>query len=172
MASITAPTEKEPLKFSFPDLNGEIISVGDNRFRNKVLVIQLMGSWCSNCMDETGFLSDFYQKNKKRGIEIIGLAYEYSTDTSRSRKSLQKFQKRFHIEYPVLITGVTASDSLRTHKTLPQLQKMDNFPTTLFLDKSGRVRVIDSGFNGPATGEHYTEQIRKFNAIVDELLSE
>jgi thiol-disulfide isomerase/thioredoxin len=163
---------KQRLDFSFPGLDGRRISIRDKRFRNKVVIIQLMGSWCSNCMDETAFLSEFYSKNKTRGIEMVALAYEFSPDTARSRKSLRKFQNRFHIEYPVLITGVTAGDSLRTRKTLPQLEKIDNFPTTIFLDKSGVVRKIDAGFNGPATGEHYAEQKKMFYSTVDNLLSE
>src|ERR1044072_388845 len=64
------------LDFSFPDLNGKQVSINDARFKNKVVVITLMGSWCPNCMDETGFLSDWYKQNKQRGVEVIGLAYE------------------------------------------------------------------------------------------------
>ncbi len=169
---IDLSTEKKGLDFSFPDLNGKMLSIKDKRFRNKVVIIQLMGSWCSNCMDETAFLSEYYRKNKSRGIEIIALAYEFSTDTARSRKSLRKFQARFHIQYPVLITGVTASDSLRTQKTLPQLERVENFPTSIFLDKSGKVQKIDAGFNGPATGEHYEEQKKMCYSTVDKLLSE
>lgn len=158
------------LNFSFPDLNGKMVSIHDERFKNKVVIIQLMGSWCSNCMDETAFVSDFYLKNKNRGVEMIALAYEYSTDPARSKKSLLKFQERFHIQYPILITGVTASDSLKTEKTLPQLQMIEGFPTTIFIDKSGVVRKIHKGFNGPATGEHYEEEKEFFGKMVDELL--
>ena len=162
----------EPLNFSFPDLNGKMVSMQDKRFRNKVVVIQLMGSWCSNCMDETAFLSEFYRQNKNKGVELLGLGYEYSTDRERSRRSLQKFQERFHIEYPLLITGVTASDSLRIQKTLPQLENIESFPTTIFVDKSGRVRKIHTGFSGPATGEHYEEEKKMFQQEVDDLLLE
>lgn len=162
----------EPLKFSFPDLDGKMISIQDQRFRNKVVVIQLMGSWCSNCMDETAFLSEFYHRNKSRGVELMGLGYEYSTDRDRSAKSMRKFRERFHVEYPLLITGATASDSLRIQKTLPQLENIESFPTTIFVDKSGRVRKIHTGFSGPATGEHYEEEKKMFQDEVDELLSE
>ena len=74
-------------------------------------------------MDETAFLSDYYKKNKQRGLEIISLAYEYSANFERSVKSLRKFQQRFNVNYPMLITGVTVSDSLRTEKTIPQINK-------------------------------------------------
>jgi hypothetical protein len=85
---------------------------------------------------------------------------------------LQPFKKRFKVQYPILITGVTVSDSLRTEKTLPQLESINAFPTTIFVDKKGNIRKIESGFAGPATGEHYTEFKKEFNKIIDELLAE
>lgn len=123
-------------------------------------------------MDETKFLSDYYNKNHQRGIEIIGLAYERTTDFENSQKALAPFMKRLDVQYPVLITGVAVSDSLLTQKTIPQLEKINAFPTTIFVDRKGNIRKIDSGFNGPATGEHYTEFKKEFNEIIDRLLTE
>jgi thiol-disulfide isomerase/thioredoxin len=162
---------EEKLDFSFTDLNGKKVSINDERFKNKVVVIQIMGSWCPNCMDETAFLSKFYEKNKNRGIEMIALAYEYSEDFQRSQKSLLKFQQHFNVQYPILITGVKASDTLRTQKTLPQLTPIKTFPSTVFVGKDGKVKKIDTGFNGPGTGVHYEEYKKEFNEIVDELLN-
>lgn len=162
----------DTLNFKFPDLDGKMVSILDKRYANKVVVIQLMGSWCPNCMDETAFLSPWYKANHNRGVEIIALAYENSTDFARSQKSLRKFQQRFSVKYPMLITGVSVSDSLRTEKTLPQITAIKAFPTSIFIDKKGRVRNISTGFFGPGTGEHYNEYIREFNRRVDELLKE
>jgi len=131
-----------------------------------------MGSWCPNCMDETAFLSDYYNRNRQRGIEIVSLAYEYSTDQNRSLKTLKKFQQRFNVQYPMLITGVTVADSLRTEKTLPELTPIKFFPSSVVLDKQGRVRKLDTGFNGPGTGEHYLEYKREFEDTINRLLRE
>lgn len=163
---------EEKLHFSFEDLDGKKVSIDDDRFKNKVVVVQLMGSWCPNCMDETAFLSDYYNKNKSRGIEIVSLAYEYSTDKERSIKTLKKFQQRFNVTYPMLITGVTVSDSLRTEKTLPELTPIKFFPSSVVLDKKGRVRKLDTGFNGPGTGEHYIIYQKEFRETIDKLLEE
>ncbi len=158
------------LNFRFPDLNRKMVSINDARFKNKVVVIQILGSWCPNCMDETAFLSDFYKKNKQRGVEIIGLAYEYSTDFERSRKSLLKFKERFGVQYPILVTGVTVSDEQRTEKTLPQLTPIKSFPSTIFIDKTGKVAKLEAGFTGPGTGVHYEEMKKEFNETIDRLL--
>lgn len=121
-------------------------------------------------MDETAFLSPFYNEYRSKGVEIIGLAYERSTDFVRSQKSLRSFQQRFQVKYPILITGVAVGDPQRAEKTLPQLEKIVGFPTTIFLDKTGRIARIHTGFNGPGTGAHYEEQKKEIYQTVDELL--
>jgi hypothetical protein len=123
-------------------------------------------------MDETGFLADWYKTNKTRGVEVIGLAYERTTDFEKSKKSLEGFLKRFDVQYPVLITGVTSGDAQRTEKTLPQLTKLKGFPTTIFVDKKGNVREVHTGFSGPGTGGHYETFKKEFNKLVDDLLAE
>ncbi len=158
------------LDFSFPDIDGNKVSINDESFKNKVIIIQVMGSWCPNCLDETKFLSDYYDRNKARGIEVVALAYEYSTDFQRSQKSLRKFQQLFNVKYPMLITGVAVSDSLRTEKTLPQLTPIKAFPTTIFIGKNGEVHEVHSSFYGPGSGKHYEEFKKEFYATVEELL--
>lgn len=161
---------EERLNFRFPDLDSNMVSINDEKFRNKVVVIQLMGSWCPNCMDETAFLSEWYRKNRERGVEVIGLAYEYTRDFRKAEKTLRKFQARYNVEYPILNTGVITSDSLRTEKTLPQLTTIKSYPTTIFLGKDGKVKKIHPGFWGPGAGSLHEDYKREFNATVDELL--
>jgi thiol-disulfide isomerase/thioredoxin len=163
---------QERLNFTFKDLDGHPVSINDERFKNKVVVVEIMGSWCPNCMDEMAFFSDYYKKNRQRGIEFVALAYEYSTDVERSTKSLKKFQQKFDVQYTMLNTGVAITDTLLTEKTLPQITPIKNFPSTIVLDKTGRVRKLEAGFNGPATGIHYLEYIKDFEATIDGLLKE
>ncbi|MEO9146103.1 MAG: TlpA disulfide reductase family protein [Ginsengibacter sp.] len=161
------------LNFSFPEMSdGSKVSINDKRFKNKVVVISILGSWCPNCMDETKFLSDYYNKNHQKDIEFIGLAYERDTDFKTCQRLLQPFKKRFNVQYPILITGVALSDSLLTEKTLPQLEKIHAFPTTIFVDKKGNIRKIHSGFDGPATGKYYIQFKKEFNEIINQLLGE
>ncbi len=163
---------EQTLNFSFPDLDSNIVSLRDDRFRNKVVVVQIIGSWCPNCMDETAYLSQYYKQNRQRGVEILALAYEYTSNFARSKKSLQKFKNRFNVDYPFLITGVTVTDSLRTEKTLPELTPIKYFPTTIIIDKKGVIRKLDNGFYGPGTGNHFTEFKKEFTATIDALVRE
>ena len=160
------------LNFRFPDLQGKWVSINDEKYRQKVVIIQLMGSWCANCLDETRFLIDFYNKNHDMGVEIIALTYEYSTDIQRSKTSIEKFRKLLGVPYPILLTGVTAGDDQKAAKTLPQLTAIRSFPTTLILDREGRVRMIETSFYGPGSGEYYTKYKNEFNAALYALIRE
>lgn len=160
------------LNFSFKDTNGKKVSISDKLYQGKVVIVQILGSWCPNCMDETAFLSEYYKNNKQRGVEIIGLAYERTDDFQEAKKALEPFQKRLNVTYPFLITGVTPSDPQRTEKSLPQIDHLYAFPTTVFIDKKGNVRKIHSGYDGPGTGKFYIEFKKEFEEIVSQLNNE
>lgn len=160
---------EKKLDFTFPNLEREKVSLSDERFKDKVVIVQFFGTWCPNCMDETAFLSDFYRKYKDRGLEIIGLAYEYTDDLERSRRQVARMRDRFNVEYELLITGYT---NKQVEKSMPQLEGFKAFPTTIMIDKKGEVRKIHAGFTGPGTGEHYRNLVDEFTRTVNSLLDE
>ncbi len=160
------------LSFRFPSTEGKMISINDEQYKGKVVIVQILGSWCPNCMDETAFLSRYYKENKDKGVEIIGLAYERLEDYQTAKEALQPFRKRFDVQYPFLVTGVSLTDEKRTEKTLPQLDNLQAFPTTIFIGKNGKVDEIHTGYDGPATGEHHEAFKREFDTEVRKLLME
>lgn len=160
----------DKLAFSFPDLEGNMVSLSDPRYLNKVVIVQLFGSWCPNCMDETRFLAHWYRKDKEQEIAVIGLAFEQKDDFGYARRRVQRMIDRFDVGYDFLIAGT--SDKEAAARTLPMLNHVMSFPTTLFLDKTGKVRKIQTGFSGPGTGEYYTRYIEEFNLFVEKLLKE
>jgi peroxiredoxin len=159
------------ISFSFPDLNGNKVSLTDARFKNKVVILQIMGSWCPNCMDETAYLVNYYKKYHKKGIEVLGLAYERTSDMARSKKAVQQEKDHFNIPYPLLLTGYT-SNKAETAKSLPMLNNFLAFPTTIIIDKKGEVRKIYTGFSGPGTGAYYNQFVEQFERMTDNLLAE
>jgi thiol-disulfide isomerase/thioredoxin len=156
--------------FSFPNTDNKKISLSDPTYKGKVTVIQILGSWCPNCMDESRFLAPWYKKNKGRGVEIIGLSYEKSTDTSFAFPKIKRMKERFGMDYEVLLAGTNNKDE--ASKTLPMLNRVIGFPTTIFIDKKGQVREIHTGFSGPGTGHYYDEFVSDFNRLIDKLLTE
>ena len=159
------------VNFTYPDTEGKQVSINKPPFKGKVVVIQIMGSWCPNCLDETKFMSDVYPRYNKMGVEFVGLSYERTEDFQRSAKALQPFIKNFKPPYPILIPPVAVSDPLMTEKTFPQLDKIKAFPTTIFIGKDGYIAKVHAGFDGPATGEQYEIYKKEFDEIIKKLLA-
>lgn len=162
------------LKFRLKDMrNGREVSLSDSAFLGKVVILQILGSWCPNCMDETPFFIDYYNENKQRGVRFIGIDFERTADPDKSKQAMQSFFKHFDINYPILFSGVAASDTSLTGKVFPELPvNIHIFPTAIFIDRQGFVRKIHSGLNGPATGEYFDDYKKEFKAIVNGLLAE
>ena len=160
----------DKVEFAFPDAKGKTVSFSDARFKDKVVILQIMGSWCPNCMDETNYLSPWYKNNKDRGVEIVGLAFEHSDKPEVSFPKIKKMVTRFDIDYPVLLAGTNTDDA--TAKALPMLNKVMSYPTTIFIDKKGKVREIHTGFSGPGTGKYYDQFVEDFNGLVSKLIAE
>ncbi|WP_299823709.1 TlpA disulfide reductase family protein [uncultured Pontibacter sp.] len=160
----------ETLNFTFPNLEGKPVSLTDDKYKGKVVIVQLVGSWCPNCMDETKFLAPYYDKNKDRGLEIIGLGFERSPEFEKAAPRLQKMQERLNVNYDLLVAGT--SDKKAAAKALPALNHVLSFPTTIFIGRDGKVRKIHTGFSGPGTGKYYEEWVTDFNKTMEQLLAE
>jgi thiol-disulfide isomerase/thioredoxin len=160
----------DKLNFTFSNEKGENISLSDDAFKGKVVIVQILGSWCPNCMDESLYLAPFYKKNRNKGLEIIGLAYEKKLDNDFFMTKTNLLRQRFGIEYSLLKAGTNSSESAT--ESLPMLNKVIGFPTTIVIDKQGKIRETHTGFSGPGTGKYYTEWVSDFERLIDKLLAE
>lgn len=160
----------DTLQFTFPDLRGRPVSLADKKYRHKVVLVTLSGTWCPNCADEVAFLAGYYRQNRQRGLEIVTLLYEHFEDFERAAAQGRALRDEYHIGYDLLVAGI--SDKTQAAETLPMLNRVLAFPTMIFIDRSGRVRRIHTGFSGPGTGANYTEFVTDFNQTMDELLAE
>ncbi len=158
------------LAFEFPDLDGNLLSLADPRFAGNVVLVNIFGSWCPNCNDEAPLLAEWHRRYRDQGLEIVGLAYEFSGDPERDRSMVRKFGQRYGIEYPLLLAGV--SDKAAAGATLPDLTAILSYPTTVFIGRDGKVRRIHSGFSGPGTGDHFTELVAELESTIEGLLGE
>ena len=158
------------LAFTFPDENGNLISLTDDRFKNKVVVVQIMGTWCPNCLDESNYYAQYYNNNKDKAIEFVALAFEYAKTEETAFKNIKRLKDRVGISYPILLAQTGTTSKSKANEKLPMLNHVLSYPTSIFIDKTGKVRKIHTGFNGPATGEKFTEFKTEFTAFVDGLL--
>ncbi len=162
----------DQLTFSFPDAEGNIISIEDPKYQNKVTIVQIMGTWCPNCLDESKFLVQYLKNNPHPDLEVLALAFEYAKTDSLAWKGISRLKDRIGVSYPVLLAQVGTSNKKTANDKLPMLNHILSYPTTIFIDKKGQVRKIHTGFNGPATGEKYEEFKNEFDAFVSGLLNE
>ncbi|WP_040250284.1 TlpA disulfide reductase family protein [Psychroserpens mesophilus] len=162
----------ETFEFSFPDAEGDMVSLNDKRFENKVVVVQIMGTWCPNCLDESKYYSEYYNIKENNNVEFVALAFEYAKTEDKAFQSIKRLKESLGISYPVLLAQYGTSDKAKAQEKLPMLNHILSYPTSIFIDKHGKVRKIHTGFNGPATGEKYTEFKEEFTGFVDELVNE
>jgi thiol-disulfide isomerase/thioredoxin len=160
------------IDFVFPNTSNELLSLGDDRFKNKVVIVQIMGTWCPNCLDESKYYAEFYKNNSAKDIEFVALAFEYSKTKEKAFRRIERLQEQVGIEYPILLAQYGTNDKAKAQEKLPMLNHVLSYPTSIFIDKTGKVRKIHTGFNGPATGEKYVEFMTEFEVFVGALLAE
>jgi thiol-disulfide isomerase/thioredoxin len=157
----------EPLQFSFPDLNGKLVSNTDEQFRGKVVIVNVTGSWCPNCHDEAPYLVELYHKYHAQGLEIVALDFE-EPEQRKDPTRLQAFIKKYGIQYTYLLAG----EPSELQAKIPQAVNLNSWPTTFFLGRDGKVRAIHAGFAAPASGEFNTALKKETSERIEKLLSE
>ncbi len=156
--------------FSFPDLEGNSISPSDERFKGRTLLIQIMGSWCPNCVDETRLLNELYGKHHDKGLEVLAVAFERPEDPARAIEGLKRYREVLEVKYPVVYAG--RSGKGEAAEKLPFLNHVMSYPTCIIIDHEGKVRRIRTGIYGPSTGAHYEKYRRSLEAFLEGLLQE
>ena len=175
-AHLKAPTEMttadttEPFRFAFPDLEGRLVAHDDPRFRGRVVIVDVFGTWCSTCHYAAPILERFQREYGPRGFTVVGLAYEVTGDTAVDGVLVRRYREKFGLTFPLLLAGMGTAEMAAP--TLPQLNGFTAFPTTIFLGRDGRVRRVHAGFYGPATGAMHQRQVAEFRAVIESLLRE
>jgi thiol-disulfide isomerase/thioredoxin len=167
VASIKNP--REPLHFAGVDVDGKPVSDADGRFRRKVVVLTIGGTWCANCHDEAPFLSSLYSELHARGLEVAGLFFENDADLAAVRPRILAFTRRYDIAYPIIFAGTTDQAEAK----LAQLRNFNNiYPTTIIIGRDGLVRRVQAGFASTATGAEHERLTRDERALIMRLLAE
>jgi thiol-disulfide isomerase/thioredoxin len=158
------------LSFNLKRLDGTLYSYPKNIAKNKVIIIQIMGTWCPNCLDETLFYKTLYDKYHDRGLEIISVAYEVGKNHDEYVKRVNKLKNKLDLNFTFLIGGQAKKELASTH--FQALNQIISFPTSIFIDKKGDIVQIHTGFNGPGTGTYYSDYKRKTIMMLEYLLAQ
>ncbi len=154
--------------FELPNTEGETISLSDEKFKNKAIIVQIMGSWCPNCLDETQYLSSLYQKYNQEGLEVVALAFERTKTKERALQNLNRLKQKTGAKYEFLLGGATRED--KAEEVLPMLNHIMSYPTAIFINKEGDIQRIHTGFYGPSTGSYYDRFVKETEELVQEMI--
>lgn len=168
--SLTLVVNDSPLVFNLKDLSGNAYNYPNDHYKNKVTIIQIMGTWCPNCMDETRYFKELYSKYNDKGLEIIAIGYEVGNSFEEHAARISTLQERLDLKFTFLVGG-TANKGLASEH-FKMLNHIISFPTSIIIGKDGTIRRIHTGFNGPGTGQYYLDYIAETDAFIQHLLNE
>jgi thiol-disulfide isomerase/thioredoxin len=160
----------QTFSFKVKDLEANDFTFPTEQFKNKVTIIQIMGTWCPNCMDETNFLRTVYDKYHNKGLEIVSVGYETPNEFSEQVEKIKTLQKRHNLPFTFLVGG-KASKALSSEQ-FSMLNEIISFPTAIIIGRDGVVKRVHTGFNGPGTGKIYTDFVHEMNLFLEKLLEE
>lgn len=169
--SLTYLTDsKEHFSFSLPQTDSTLFNYPHKDYENKVVIIQLMGTWCPNCMDESVYFKELYNTYHQRGLEIISIGYEAGNSFSQHAERITQYRDRLGLNHLFLVGG--SANKNRAAEQFPMLNDITSFPTTIFIGRDGEIKRIHTGFNGPGTGVYYLEYVKNTNELIESLLKD
>jgi thiol-disulfide isomerase/thioredoxin len=167
LAHTTAKDPDAAFKFAFPDLDGKLVTNDDPRFKGKVVVAVVSGTWCPNCHDEAQYLVELDKKYRGKGLAIVDFDFE-EPDQQGTLERARAFEKQYGIKYTTLLAGAPSE----MHEKVPQLNNLDTWPATIFIGRDGKVKAVHAGFASPASGKFYGELKQEFATRIEKLLAE
>jgi len=158
------------VQFRLQNLEGRSVIFPNATTEGKVVILQIMGTWCPNCLDETMYYKKLHDRYKDQGLEIISICYEYGDTFEEQVANIERLKKKLDLDFTFIVGGKVSKSLASEH--FPMLNKVISFPTSIFLGRDGSVKRVHTGFNGPGTGEIYTEYMEETNALIEFLLAE
>jgi thiol-disulfide isomerase/thioredoxin len=163
----TVRDANEKFAFNFPDLDGKPVSSEDPRFKGKVVMAIVTGTWCPNCHDEAQYLVQLDKQYRDKGLAIVALDFE-EPEQQGGLERARAFVKQYGVKYPYLVAGAPAE----MWEKVPQLNHLDTWPATVFVGRDGKIDAVHSGFASPASGEYHAQLKTEFTARIERLLAQ
>lgn len=163
-------TLKTGTNFSFqlqtPD--GRDLAFPSQAFDGKIKIFTIMGTWCPNCRDEQMFLKEYVAQHPSaaQDIAVVSIAFERHKDTAQANAHLLEYKRKMGIPFEIVYGG--KADKTEAGKVFPALSEVLAFPTMIVVDKQNQVRLIHTGFDGPATSKYETFK-KDFTSLMESL---
>jgi thiol-disulfide isomerase/thioredoxin len=159
-----------PIDVAITDIHSkQIIRLSDASFIHKPLLIQVFGSWCPNCYDESTYLRSIYSSYEQDGYALISIGFERPESEEQALRKLIRYKSALNLNYPVYYGGYYKKDS--AHALFHFLDKVYAFPTLIFLNADHKIMAVHSGFMGPATGNTHLKTKSEIGSLIREHLT-
>ena len=133
---VLASGESFPFDFALTDFGGQAINL--TGFQGKVLIVDIWGTWCPPCRAEIPSFVKLQTEYGPQGLQIVGLNYEQGVDEAAAKELVTKFIQENGMNYPC---------AMGTEAIQQQVPNFEGFPTTLFIDRAGKVRAKTVGLH-------------------------
>jgi len=163
--TLTKTKNNQPFSLNMKDIYGKTIDLNSAEYKDKVIVLQILGTWCPNCIDESKYINEIYNENNN--VAYIGIAFERFEDSTKSNQAILKMTQQLNLKYPIINSGKTSKE---VQTFFSNLDNFMSFPTTLYLDKNHVIQKIHTGYYGPATGKYFEAFKAEHKAVIDALL--
>jgi peroxiredoxin len=135
-------TGAEAPVFELPAASGNPVALGE--LKGQVVLINFWASWCGPCRQEMPVLEQIYRKYKSAGVTLLGVNVEPKSADAVA------FLKTTPVSFPILFD---------TQSKVSTLYEVTGMPSTVIVDRKGKVRYIHRSYNAGDEGE-YMNQIR------------
>ncbi len=112
--------------------------------RGKVVLVNFWATWCGPCRKEMPHLNRLADKYRASGLVLLGVNVD---DDVRNATDVAA---KLGVKFPVLFD---------TDKKVSRLYDLNSMPSTLVIDRNGRVRFVHRGYQD-GYEDQYEKQIR------------
>ena len=141
-AQAAVPTASPAPDFTLRTLEGPNLRLLEQR--GKVVLLNFWATWCGPCREEMPQLNRLYEKYRPSGFTLVGVNVD---EDSRNAAGIAG---QMGVKFPVL---------LDSDKRVSKLYDLSAMPSTVLIDRDGRVRFLHRGYKS-GTENEYEQQIR------------
>ena len=141
-AAATPSTNAFAPDFTLRGADGRNVRLDE--LRGQVVLVNFWATWCGPCREEMPRLDSLYQKYHKSGFVLLGVNVDDDPRTALATAA------KLNVTFPVL---------LDTDKKVSKLYDLNTMPSTVVIDRDGKMRFLTRGFHA-GTERDYEQQIR------------
>jgi peroxiredoxin len=142
LPALADPTGQPAPQFTLGARSGHDVSLA--QYKGNVVMLNFWASWCGPCRQEMPLLENIYQKYNRLGFVLLGVNVEPDSNAAND------WLKATPVSFPILYDK---------ESKVSRLYDVEGMPSTVIIDRTGRVRVLHRGYK-PGDENEYLDSIR------------